>query len=73
MGTPIGVSSLRLKWKAIYTVYLTQGKKQGTNKLYGWVGQSQYNSQRDTQNRPDDTKKSGRDPKLYTGELFLEK
>ena len=43
------------------------------DKVYGWGVQARGNSQRDTQNRSGDTHKiSGRDPKLYTGELFLE-
>ena len=72
MGMSIRVSGVLKKWRSQYKGYQTHEKKQGGDKVYGWGGQKRGNGQKDTPDRSDDTKKSGRDPKIYTGELFLE-
>ena len=73
LGMPIRFNGIPENWRAWYIWYWTQENKQGGDKGYGQGGQSQGNGQRGTQNIPDNIqKRSGRDPKLYTGELFLD-
>ena len=73
MVIPIRVREIWENWRSQFTGYQTQENKQGGDKLYVQGCQSWVSSKRDTQNIPDRTqKRSGRDPKVYKGKLFIE-
>ena len=70
---PIRVIGIPEIWRDQYTVNLLHDNKHGIYRGSGNGGQARGTGQRYTKKRMGDTKKrSGRNPKLYTGKKIIE-